>query len=124
MKVVIVNRYGFNTESLQDLVTNLSEILSCKLELHDSSYKGEYWLYKDPDDSQFIRVELSYNQDPMYDSESDPPEEYYFDFRNKECDFLLYLSGPESWMEQVQPLISKLPGSKLISTKQRAWSET
>lgn len=124
MKISIINHFGFNTDNSQELITSINEILACQLEAHDSSYKGEYWLYKHPHENQFIRVELSYNRDPMFDFDSDPPEEYYFDFINKECNFLLYLSGPATWVEGVQPLLLTLPGSRLISTKQHEWNET
>jgi len=101
--------YGFTGDFNESLIKQLEDLAKVKLEWHDSIY---YWLYTgDGRDGEF---RLYFNQDPMYDPESDPPEEYYFNFEYKECEVLLNVDGE---LEEVHKAISCINNIRLIESK-------
>ena len=63
---------------------------------HDSSYKGNYWLYEAGDST----IEVFYNNDPMFRS-GDPPEDQWFQAAYKEFTVLINAYGSPALCAQV-----------------------
>jgi hypothetical protein len=73
-------------DDAQLVAAHLKMQLALPFELHDSSYKGEYWLYQSEDREE--KVEVSYNEDPMF-LDGDPEDEAYFEPQFKDFRVLL-----------------------------------
>lgn len=84
-----------------------------RLESHDSLYKGEYWLLRIEDPK--LNIELRLNIDPMYDPVSDPKEEYYFDYKNKDCALLVDVDGEPILVKELGQKIAKNSKFRLIT---------
>src|SRR6187431_2631979 len=90
------------------VVRHLSRALGVQFESHDSSFKGEYWLYVSADDSS---VEVSFNSDPMF-RPGDPSDEEYFEPGFKEFRVLLSAFASAALCSKISgALESGFPGS-------------
>ncbi|MCG7867498.1 MAG: hypothetical protein JAY74_14185 [Candidatus Thiodiazotropha taylori] len=105
----------FNEEAIEYIEAQIGE----KLEPHDSLYKGDYWLHRRNDPE--LNIELRINVDPMHDSASDPEDEYYFDYKNKDCALLLDIDGDPMLVEEISSRISCNPKFRLVLKEDYTW---
>ena len=106
------NVYGFPEEiSAEEVIDYIENSLLIPLQARESFYVGDYWAYSDGDKSLKVR----YNEDPLHDPESDPPEEYYFDDENQDCHLLLLLDGKPEWVSELHQKLLNLQLIKYIS---------
>jgi len=104
-------RIAIAVESAERVADTLSRELGVAFMGHDSSYKGEYWQYRDKDGGV---IEVSYNDDPMYLPE-DPPKEAYFEPRFADFAVLLWANVAESIQARIWDTVQKhYPGSERI----------
>ena len=76
MTVNIQNLYGCHDPDIDLLAQKLTNELSLVLETRDSSFWGDYYI----DKSELLaECRLYRNADPMFRSDMDPPEEYWFE---------------------------------------------
>jgi hypothetical protein len=117
MKKLLSNSYGFVGEFDEVLVTQIKTLAGIELELRDSSYWGAYWSYRYNSKDGDGTFKLYFNIDPMHEPDDDPPEEFYFDFENKDCDVLLSIDGETKWVERIHSSIINIESIKLIKSE-------
>ncbi len=91
-------------DDMNVFIQEVQEKYQFNFKAHNSGYWGNYWLYIKKEN----RIKIYYNKDPMFNSKTDDPIEYYFDYKNKKCNILIYLHGDNQWvneMQQVKPAI-------------------
>lgn len=101
------------------IIEYIEKQIDAKLELHDSLYKGGYWLFRNAIPE--LNIELRINVDPMHDPESDPKEEYYFDYVNRDCALLLDIDGDPEAVEHINMKIAENPKFRPISNENYTW---
>jgi hypothetical protein len=82
--------YGLEHDDLEKARGAIERVLGFRLEAHDSSYFGEYYLGTLSNEQQ---VRLQRNLDPIHDSQTDAPEEHYVEPEFQAFPILLYVSG-------------------------------
>jgi len=105
-------KYAIIGDFNEKTIEYIEEQVDGKLEPHDSLYKGDYWLLRKEDPE--LNIELRVNVDPMHDPDSDPKEEYYFDYENKDCVLLLDIYGEPKVIEELNSKINENPLFRLI----------
>ena len=113
MKISSNISYGFIGNFSESLVQELETLTNLKLEARDSSYWGDYWIYRN--DNRELRVYL--NQDPMHDPASDPKDEFYFDSKNKDCGTLLSLDGENEWVKEIDDSLGGMTNIKKLKSE-------
>ncbi len=121
MRISTIHNYGLCTEASEKLINKLEHIFCCQGEPHDSQYKGDYWVFNNSPNN---RAELSFNRDPLHDTNDDCPEEYYLDFENKECNLLLHIVGEPEWVSGIHDALLRLVGMRLINSQTHEWNQT
>ena len=78
------------------IAARLNTKLGLTLHAHDSAYWGDYYL----DTSGLLdELRLYLNADPQFRSDSDPPDEFWFEPNYRDFPLLLYTYGPEDAVE-------------------------
>ena len=77
--------YAVPTDSLEGVALAIAS-LGLSFTPHDSSYWGPYLLHQGPGKEE---VKLYLNSDPMFDPQSDPPEERFFKVMHKQHGVLI-----------------------------------
>jgi hypothetical protein len=108
------NLYGFIGASRDKLIMELEALAKVKLKKSNNLDWGVYWSASEG--GQEFR--LYYNEDPMFDREEDDPEDFYFDFENKDCGFLLNIYGKQEWVEEMHKLVIDMGNIRAIDSKQ------
>ncbi|CEF48417.1 unnamed protein product [uncultured bacterium] len=105
--------YGIPADHLDAVAQRLGVALAWTFERRESSFWGPYSLHEGPDGGE---IRIYYNEDPMYDSDSDPPQEQYFEPDHHAYRVLVdaqLLS--EGWLHCLGEAVrSEFPGSVLI----------
>lgn len=112
-------KYAIVGEFDETHIEFIEKQVDAKFQLHDSLYKGGYWIYRK--ENPELNVELRINIDPMHDPESDPKEEYYFDYENRECALLLDIDGDPETVEKLSLKIAENPKFRVISCENYSW---
>jgi len=116
MNESISNLYGFPGEFEESLIRRISGILQIKFEEHSSGYWGDYWIFVD-DSMEDNNIRIYLNKDPMFDPKLAPQEDKFFEFEHKDCETLLELYGPITWVTEVESLLQRIENIKLIKTE-------
>ena len=112
-------KYAIVGEFDEKIIKYVEKKVGDKLDPHDSLYKGDYWLFRK--ESPELNVELKMNVDPMHDPESDPKEEYYFDYENRDCDLLLDIDGDPETVKTFSSKVAENPNFRLILSENYTW---
>jgi len=107
--------YGCTDADLDALAPNVSRELSLDLQPHDSSYVGDYYL---DHSRRFRECRLYRNVDPLFQSDGDPPEDYWFEPAHPQHHVLLGVCGaPETVLELHGVIATAFPQFALINTE-------
>lgn len=107
--------YGFIDEFSESIINELESLTNLKLEPHNSSYWGDYWLYENDSFDREFKVYL--NQDPTHDPTNDPKDEFYFDSLNKDCETLLSVDGESEWVKEIDDAIAGMSNIKKLKSE-------
>lgn len=84
----VTHIYGFTESDMDALGKRLADALGLVFKSHDSSYVGWYLLDRS---GRFSNCRLYFNRDPLWESDTDPAEEQYFEADAPDCELLLDL---------------------------------
>lgn len=84
--------YGCTESEIDAIAAAISPALNLRLENRDSAYWGDYHIDRS---GAFSELKLYRNRDPMFRSDSDDPDEYWFEPDFRDCDSLLSVYAAE-----------------------------
>jgi len=100
----VYDTFGFSSSDLEQVREALENCLGIRFVPHESSFRGDYYLYEAPDDSE--RLSLESNVDP---EEGGP---LYLEF--SEFPTVLFVSNADRPEEVAELLQGAITGCKLI----------
>ena len=106
--------YGCGDADLDALAPKVALQLALDLQPHTSSYIGDYYL---DHSRRFAECRLYRNVDPLFQSDNDPPEDYWFEPDYPQHHVLLNVDGvPDSVHELHHLTVTSFPEFVLINT--------
>jgi hypothetical protein len=104
--------FGLSETDVDTVAERLSSVLGIAFDRRESSYLGEYSLYRGEQNSE-VRIYL--NKDPMHNPEEGPEEEQFFEREFRSFRVLLDAKVPSELLSRLQASITALfPGATLI----------
>ncbi|MCR9118024.1 MAG: hypothetical protein NXI22_13900 [bacterium] len=85
--------YGCTEPDIDAIAAAIGPTLDLQLENRDSAYWGDYHIDRS---GAYSELKLYRNLDPMFSSDADDPDEYWFEPDFRDCDALLSVYAAES----------------------------
>ena len=97
--------YGCTESDIDGIAVAIAPLLDLKLENRDSAYWGDYHIDRS---GTYSELRLYRNVDPMFRSDSDDPDEYWFEPDFRDCATLLSVYANKSALDDFNQRIANV----------------